>query len=103
MVMVFFRGMKDTLVPIDQAGRIILPKHVRQELAIKPGDTFKVSVEGVAVTLTPNKERTGFVRKGKALVFSTLSNETLSEEVAQEILESGRAERDSRIVECLGN
>jgi DNA-binding transcriptional regulator/RsmH inhibitor MraZ len=35
MVMVFSKSMKDTLVPIDQAGRLVLPKHVRQELAIK--------------------------------------------------------------------
>ncbi|HEV7925540.1 MAG TPA: AbrB/MazE/SpoVT family DNA-binding domain-containing protein [Verrucomicrobiae bacterium] len=93
--------MKDTLVPIDQAGRIVLPKRVRQELAIKPGDTFKVSVQGVAVTLTPNKESTGFVRKGKALVFSTAGEATLNEETVNEILESGRAERDARNVEGL--
>jgi hypothetical protein len=74
---------------------------VRQELAIKPGDTSRISIEGVAVTLTPNKEITGFVRKGKALVFSTTGDETLSAETAQEILESGRSERDSRIVESL--
>ena len=99
--MVFFYGMKHDVVPIDQAGRIVLPKSVRQELAVKPGDTFKVSIEGVAVTLTPNKERTGFVRKGKALVFATAGNETLSEETVHEILESGRAEHDSRSVEGL--
>jgi AbrB family looped-hinge helix DNA binding protein len=93
--------MKNTLVPMDQAGRIVLPKEVRQELAIKPGDTFKVSVVGVAVTLTPNKEIAGFVRKGKALVFSTPGDETLSEETAQEILEAGRAERDAHGVEAL--
>src|SRR5271157_2030879 len=101
MVMVLYCGMKHDVVPIDQAGRIVLPKSVRQELAIKPGDTFKVSIEGVAVTLTPNKERTGFVRKGKALVFSTAGNETLSEETVHEILESGRAKHDSRSVEGL--
>jgi len=93
--MVLFYGMNYDIVSIDQAGRIVLPKNVRQELAIKPGDTFKVSIEGAAVTLTPNKERTGFVRKGKALVFSTAGNEMLSEETVQDILESGRTEHDS--------
>jgi AbrB family looped-hinge helix DNA binding protein len=100
--MVFFSGMKNTLIPMDQAGRIVLPKRVRQELAIKPGDTFRISIEGLSVTLTPNKERTGFVRKGKALVFSTVGGETLSVETAQEILEAGRSERDSHNVESLG-
>ena len=87
--------MKHDLVPIDQTGRIVLPKEVRQELAIKPGDTFKISIEGVVVMLRPNKETSGFVRKGKALVFSTVGDETLSDETVQEILESGRSERDS--------
>jgi AbrB family looped-hinge helix DNA binding protein len=93
--------MKEALIPIDQAGRVVLPKRVRQELAIKPGDTFRVSVQGMAVTLTPKKEITGFVRKRKALVFSTAGDETLSEETAREVLEAARVERDGGIVEGL--
>ena len=103
MAVVSSRGMREALIPIDQAGRIVLPKHVRQELAIKPGDTFRVSIDGVAVTLTPNKEITGFVRKGKALVFSTAGDERLREETARKILDSGRAERDARNIEGLGD
>ena len=84
MAMVYTDGMKDLLVPIDQAGRIVLPKDVRDELAIKPGDTFKVKIQDFAVTLTPNNETTGFVRKGKALVFSTIGNQTLTPETVAE-------------------
>ena len=80
-------------VPIDQAGRIVLPKDVRQELAIKPGDTLKLSIHGSSVTLTPNKEATGFVRNGHALVFATTGEETLREETVQGILDEARAER----------
>lgn len=101
--MVLSFGMKEALIPIDQAGRIVLPKDVRQELAIKPGDTFRVSIQGLAVTLTPNKEMAGFVHKGKALVFSTPSGEMLSKELAQEILDSVRAERDARPAEDGGS
>jgi AbrB family looped-hinge helix DNA binding protein len=93
MVMVSLNGMKEMTVPIDQAGRIVLPKDVRRELAIKPGDTFKLSLHGSSVTLTPNKEATGFVRKGRALVFSTASDVTLTQEVVNDILEEGRDER----------
>jgi AbrB family looped-hinge helix DNA binding protein len=85
--------MKEMTVPIDQAGRIVLPKDVRQELAIKPGDTLKLSIHGSSVTLTPNKEATGFVRKGHALVFSTAGDETLTQEEVNGILEEGRDER----------
>jgi AbrB family looped-hinge helix DNA binding protein len=85
--------MKERTVPIDQAGRIVLPKDVRQELAIKPGDTLKLSVHGSSVILTPNKEATGFVRKGRALVFSTTGEDTLSQETVNGILEEGRNQR----------
>jgi hypothetical protein len=49
--------------------------------------------------LTPHKRSIGFVRKGKALVFSTPGEETLREKTVQKILEAGRAERNSRNVE----
>jgi AbrB family looped-hinge helix DNA binding protein len=84
--------MKETLVPIDQAGRIVLPKRVRQELAIKAGDTFKVSINGLAVMLTPKNGRPGFIRKGKALVFTSASGETLSNDVVTAVLEKTRDE-----------
>lgn len=93
MVMVLFYGMKEMTVPIDRAGRIVLPRDVRQELAIKPGDTFKVSIQGSSVTLTPNKEATGFVRKGRALVFSTVGDQTLNKEEVNSILKDSRDER----------
>ena len=76
---------------------------MREELAIKPGDTFKLSIDGLAVTLTPNKAKTGFVRKGKALIFSTGGGETLSHETVEDILEAGRAERDLHNLEGLVN
>ena len=93
MAMVYINGMKDLLIPIDQAGRIVLPKDVRDELAIKPGDTFKVKVQGITVTLTPNNETTGFVRKGKALVFSTIGNQTLTSET---VAKTARGEHEER-------
>lgn len=67
---------------------------MREELAIKPGATFKVSIQGTAVTLTPNAETSGFVRKGKALVFSTIGDATVSNETVTSILEAGRQERE---------
>jgi AbrB family looped-hinge helix DNA binding protein len=99
--MVSLYGMKEMTVPIDQAGRIVLPKDVRQELAIKPGDTLKLSIHGSSVTLTPNKESTGFVRKGHALVFATTEDETLREETVQAILDEAREERHEQSLAAL--
>jgi AbrB family looped-hinge helix DNA binding protein len=95
MIMVLLSGMKEMTVPMDQAGRIVLPKDVREELAIKPGDTLRVSIHGSSVTLTPNKEESGFVREGKALLFSSPGDETLNHETLKRILEEERQERES--------
>jgi AbrB family looped-hinge helix DNA binding protein len=74
--------MNDILVPIDKAGRVVLPKQVREELAINPGDLLKISIHGSEVTLSPTREASGFIRRGHALVFSAgkadfLDNETV--------------------------
>ena len=95
------KNVLNVLVPIDKAGRIVLPKDVRQELAIKPGDVLRVGVHGLAVTLTPSKETTGFVRRGKALVFSTAGDEVLTVETVQNLLEREREEPSRRAAEGL--
>ena len=78
---------------MDRAGRIVLPKAVRQELALEPGDALAVSIHGASVTLTPKRETVGFVRQGQALVFSTAGEDTLSPEAVSRILEESRAVR----------
>lgn len=81
--------------PIDQAGRIVLPKDVRQELAIKPSDTLKLSIHGSSVTLTPHKATAGFVRKGKALIFTSAGNEVLTDADVSNLLAGSREERET--------
>ena len=87
--------MKQAAVPIDQAGRIVIPKNVREELAIKPGDVFTVSIQGAALTLTPNKAKAGFIRKGKALVFCTTGGKPITAESVQKILDQERAQHEA--------
>lgn len=88
--------MKGVLVPIDKAGRVVLPKHIRDEMAISPGDFLNVSVNGDEVTLRPKKVTNGFVRRGKALVFST-SGGILTREAAQAIIAQVHEERQSEV------
>jgi AbrB family looped-hinge helix DNA binding protein len=90
--------MKHDVVPIDQAGRIVLPKRVRQELAIQSGDTFTVAISGMAVTLTPNKAGSGFARQGRALVLATAGDERLRVESVQALLDADRTDHDSHAV-----
>jgi AbrB family looped-hinge helix DNA binding protein len=84
--------MKDILVTMDQAGRIVLPENVREALGVKSGDLLKVSVDGKSLTLTPGNQKAGLVRKGKALVFSTRDTGLLSLETVNVALEEGREE-----------
>ena len=91
--------MKDMLVPIDKAGRVVLPKHLREELAINPGDMLEVSIRGNEVTLRPNKMASGLVRRGQALVFSNGGGDLLHRETVDAILAEGR---QGRIAEITG-
>jgi hypothetical protein len=54
-----------------------------------------VSIHGSSVTLTPSKEESGFVRKGKALVFSSPGDEMLNHETLERILGEERVDRES--------
>lgn len=85
MAMVFVNGMSDVMVPIDKAGRVVLPKHVREELAIKPGDRLIISIHGNAVTLRPTHDESGFIKRGRALVFSCEGADLLDSEMVDTI------------------
>ena len=49
-----------TTVTIDKAGRIIVPKALRDALHLEPGDTLELEADGERMTLQP-------VRSGSAL------------------------------------
>lgn len=78
------------VVPIDKAGRVVLPKHIRDELAINPGDRLKISIHGNELTLRPTREASGFVKRGRALVFSSGEADILDSETVESIRESER-------------
>ena len=94
MVVVFLNGMKDVLVPIDKAGRVVLPKQVRDELALNPGDLLKISIRENEVTLCPTREACGFIKRGHALVFSSGGVEVLESETVEAI----RADERGRLL-----
>jgi AbrB family looped-hinge helix DNA binding protein len=85
MVMVLCRAMKDVLVPIDKAGRVVLPKDVRDELSINPGDLLRISIHGNEVTLSPNREVPGFIKRGSALVYTTGEADLLGNDTVENV------------------
>lgn len=42
-----------TRITLDRAGRVLIPKTLRQELHLGPGDTLQLEREGDEITLRP--------------------------------------------------
>jgi AbrB family looped-hinge helix DNA binding protein len=61
-----------TKLTLDNAGRVMIPKPLRQELHLGPGDTLELESEGEQITLRPmhpkallKKERGVWVYQGE--------------------------------------
>ena len=78
-------------VTLDQAGRLVLPKALRDELHLSPGDTLDLTVRGDEVTLRPRRAATPLQKERGIWVFRT--GKPLSEAETQETLRSIRARR----------
>ncbi len=42
-----------TKITLDKAGRVVLPKPLREEMHLGPGDTLQLESEGERITLRP--------------------------------------------------
>jgi AbrB family looped-hinge helix DNA binding protein len=47
------KAMKERTVQIDQAGRVVLPKPLRDRFRLRGGDTLAIEVRGDAIELRP--------------------------------------------------
>ena len=78
-------------VTLDQAGRLVLPKALRDELRLSPGDTLDLTVRGDEVTLRPRRGATPLQKERGVWVFRTGQPLTATE--TQETLRNIRAQR----------
>jgi AbrB family looped-hinge helix DNA binding protein len=62
--------MKETTVQIDQAGRMVLPKPLRDRFRLKAGDTLAIGVRGDAIELRPTHAHGQLKRVNGVLVFT---------------------------------
>ena len=83
-------AMKKETLHIDQAGRIVLPKPLRERFNLLPGDKLQVSTEGQTIKLEPTHPAGALVRKGSVLVFRGEFNEPVTTDLVQEILAEDR-------------
>lgn len=83
--------MSNTLV-IDKAGRIVIPKPLRDELQLDPGDSLEMEVSGEQITLRPVRGTGPLTKEHGVWVFH--SDVPLSATVTDEMLRRLREERD---------
>jgi len=83
-------------IPIDGAGRIVLPKAVRDELQLVAGDLLEISLEDNEVRLHPARSGNRLKREDGFWVFRTGKQFDSSETEA--ILASQRNDRHKKLV-----
>ena len=79
---------------LDKAGRIVIPKSVRDEVNIEPGDSVEISSNGDHVTLRPVRSAPTLRKERGIWVFD--SGEAMSASLANDVQREIREERDRR-------
>jgi AbrB family looped-hinge helix DNA binding protein len=91
----------NAIVEIDKAGRIVVPKKLRDDLHLVAGTRLRIERSGDRLTFEPEHAEPQLILKDGMLVVSgepgTLTNEDVSEVIRQ-----GYAERMERILEGSG-
>jgi AbrB family looped-hinge helix DNA binding protein len=78
-------------VTLDRAGRVVLPKALRDEMHLSPGDTLDLTVKGDEVSLRPRRGATPLQKERGVWVFRTGKRLTAGE--TAETLRNIRARR----------
>src|SRR5260370_14944919 len=66
-----WNGIMRGSVTLDRAGRVVLPKTLREELHLSPGDTLDLTVEGESVMLRPRRSVTPLQKERRVWVLRT--------------------------------
>lgn len=86
----------NTTVSLDKAGRIVLPKPVRDELQVGPGDSLEVESSEDKIILRPARGKGRMRKEHGVWVFD--SGRPLSAEVVRKTIEQVRRERERSIL-----
>ena len=81
-----------TRLTIDRAGRIVIPKQVREELRLETGDSLEMENVGEQITLRPIRGTGPLTKEHGVWVFHT--GQALSASATDEMLQQIRADRD---------
>jgi AbrB family looped-hinge helix DNA binding protein len=88
-----FYGM-NTKVQIDPAGRVVLPKKIRERFRLHGGDTLMLEVKGDAIELRPKKPTAQLRQVNGVLVLAS----EMSLPAERDLVAESREERIDEIV-----
>ena len=78
---------------LDKAGRIVIPKPLREELRLEPGDDLEMESSGEVITLRPVRGTGPLTKEHGVWVFRT--GQPMRASATDEMLRQIREERDS--------
>jgi AbrB family looped-hinge helix DNA binding protein len=84
--------MMNTRLTIDKAGRVVIPKPLRERLHLEPGDSLEMESAGEQITLRPVRGTGPLTKEHGVWVFH--SGQTLRASATDEMLQQIREEGD---------
>lgn len=81
-----------TRLVLDKAGRVVIPKPLRQELHLQAGDSLELETTGEQITLRPVRGTGPLTKKHGVWVFH--ADQPLPASATEEVLQQIREERD---------
>jgi AbrB family looped-hinge helix DNA binding protein len=88
-------GIMMTKLTLDKAGRVVLPKPLRDQMQLAPGDTLVIEHEGERITLRPVRPKAALKKECGIWVYQGES----SDGSIPDLLDR---ERDKRLRESMG-
>jgi AbrB family looped-hinge helix DNA binding protein len=82
----------NTRLTIDKAGRVVIPKPLREHLHLEPGDLLEMETAGEQITLRPVRGTGPLTKEHGVWVFHT--GQPLAASATDEMLRQIREERD---------
>lgn len=86
----------DDTITIDKAGRVVIPKKIRDELRLAAGDSLALEFDGERVVLKPAQAAGPTMRKKRGIWVFGGGDARLTQEDVNRVLEEIREERDRR-------
>jgi AbrB family looped-hinge helix DNA binding protein len=82
---------------VDKAGRIVIPKSLREDLQLEPGDSLEMETAGEQITLRPVRGTAPLTKKDGVWIFR--SGTPLPASATDDLLDQLRSERDEANLE----